>query len=223
MHQIYSVLAKSPSEFQGIMLWAACCTAFIGFLQVGEMTVPSRDAYDSSVHLSLDDVALDSRTALTIIWLTIKQSKTDPFWKGAKLCLGQTESVVCPIKALLSYQATRGSAPGPLFISEGRAPLTRAQFKSLLSATLKRAGLDDSKYNTHSFWIGATTSAKAVGISDVHIQLLEWWRSSAYQLHQDTHSCPHNAAKAAGVHLQNHTRVQFHLILKQRNWYTHLI
>ena len=69
------------------------------------MTVPNLDAYDSSIHLSLGDVPLDSRTAPTIIWLTIKQSKTDPFHKEAKLCLGQTEPVVCPIKGLLSYLA----------------------------------------------------------------------------------------------------------------------
>lgn len=145
------------------------------------MTVPSQDTYDSSVHLSLKDVALDCRTTPTIIWLTIKQSKTDPFRKGARLCLGRTESVVCPVKALLPYLAIRGSAPGSLFISEGGAPLTRLQFKTLLSTTLKRAGLDDSQYNTHSFRIGAATSAKAVGISDMHIQLLGRWRSSAYQ------------------------------------------
>ena len=124
---------------------------------------------------------MDSRTAPTIIWLMIKQSKIDPFRKGAKLCLGQTESVVCPIKALLSYLTIQKNAPNPLLISESGASLTRAQFKTLLSATLKKAGLDDSKYNTHSFWIRAATFAKAVGISDVHIQLLGWWKSSAFQ------------------------------------------
>ena len=181
MHQIHTVLFKSPYEFQEVMLWAACCTAFFGFLRVGEMTAPNLDEYDSSVHLSLKDVALDSRTAPTIIWLTIKQSKTDPFRKGAKICLGKTDLVVCPVKALLPYLAIRGSTPGSLFISENGLPLTRAQFKTLLSTTLKRAGLDDSKYNTHSFRIGAATSAKAAGISDMHIQLLGRWRSSAYQ------------------------------------------
>ena len=48
----------------------------------------------------------------------------------------------------------------------------RAQFKTLLSTTLKKAGLDESKYNFHGFRIGAATSAKAAGISDMHIQLL---------------------------------------------------
>ena len=145
------------------------------------MTIPSQDAYDSSRHLSLEDVALDCRTNSTIIWLTIKQSKTNPFRKGAKLCLGRTTSVVCPIRALLPYLASRGSTPGPLFISESGEPLTRTRFKTLLFITLKKAGLDDSKCNTHSFRIGAATSAKAAGISDMHIQLLGRWRSSAYQ------------------------------------------
>ena len=163
------------------MLWAACCTAFFGFLRVGEMTVPSQDAYNNSVHLSLGDIALDSRTSPTIIWLTIKQSKIDPFRKRIKLCLGLTDSVVCPVKALLPYLAIRGSALGALFLSECNAPLTRAQFKTLLSTTLKKAGLDDSQYNTHSFRIGAAISAKAAGISDTYIQLLGRRKSTAFQ------------------------------------------
>lgn len=34
------------------------------------------------------------------------------------------------------------------------------------SSTLKKVGLDDSKYNAQSFWVEATTTAKAVGIAD---------------------------------------------------------
>ena len=179
--KIYSVLSKTPTAYQEIMLWATCCTAFFGFLRVGEMTVPNLDSYDSTIHLSLGDIALDSGTSPTIIWLTIKQSKTDPFRKGAKLCLGITDSVVCPVKALLPYLAIRGTAPSPLFLSERNTPLTQAQFKTLLSSTLKKVGLDDSQYNTHSFRIGAATSAKAAGISDTYIQLLGRWKSTAFQ------------------------------------------
>ena len=181
MHQIYAVLARAPVEYQNIMLWAACCTAFFGFLRVGEMTIPNQNAYDSNVHLSLQDVALDSRITPSIVWITIKQSKTDPFRRGVKLCLGRTDSVVCPVKALLNYLAIRGSSPGCLFILKDQTPLTRDRFKTFLSSTLRTAGLDDSNYNTHSFRIGAATTAKVVGIADVHIQLLGRWRSSAYQ------------------------------------------
>lgn len=58
MHQIHSILSRFPTEFEIIMLWAACHTVFFGFLRVREITVPSSDAYNSSVHLPLKDVAL---------------------------------------------------------------------------------------------------------------------------------------------------------------------
>ena len=151
MHQIYSVLARPLAEYQNLMLWAACCTAFFGFLRIGEMTISDQNAYDSSVHLSIQDIALDSRSAPAIVWLTIKQSKTDLFRKGVRLCLGRTNSVVYPVKAMVTYLAIRGSTPGCLFMSKDQTPLTRAQFKTLLSSTLRSAGLDDASYNTHSF------------------------------------------------------------------------
>ena len=67
------------------MLWAVCCIAFIGFLRIGEMVVPSNSAYDPSVHLSLTDIAVDNLERHTVLRLTIKQSKTDLFWKGVDL------------------------------------------------------------------------------------------------------------------------------------------
>jgi len=108
MRSIYSALSKNPNQYQEIMLWAACCTAFFGFLRVGEMTVPTQKAFNGTIHLSLQDVALDSRSTPTIVWLTIKQSKTNPFRKRARLCLGLTDSIVCPVKSLLPYLALKG-------------------------------------------------------------------------------------------------------------------
>ena len=58
------------------MLWAACCLGFFGFLRMGEMTVPSQEAYDPAVHLNKEDVAVDDPAAPSVIRITIKQSKT---------------------------------------------------------------------------------------------------------------------------------------------------
>jgi len=125
MHQIYGALSRSPNEYQPIMLWTACCTAFFRFLRVGEMTVPNQESFDDSVHLSWRDIAADSRSNPTTIWLTIKQSKTDPFRAG----LTHTESIVCPVKALLPYLAVRRSSPEPLFTFSDHTYLTRSWFK----------------------------------------------------------------------------------------------
>ena len=95
---------------------AACCTAFLGLLHCSKFTVPLINDYDPTVHLSLQDIATDSHTALTVIRLTIKQSKTDPFHKGIQLFLGKTDHNVCSIAAVLPYLALRNSKPGPLFI-----------------------------------------------------------------------------------------------------------
>ena len=61
------------------MLWAACCIAFFGFLRIGEMVVPSKDTYDPNVHLNLSDVSVDNPERPTMLRISIKQSKTDPF------------------------------------------------------------------------------------------------------------------------------------------------
>ena len=43
---------KESQDPNCIMLWAACCTCFFGFLRSGKITVPSMAEYDADYHLS---------------------------------------------------------------------------------------------------------------------------------------------------------------------------
>ena len=100
------------SQPDKIMLWAACCTCFFGFLKSGEVTVPSQKDYDSEAHLSEGDVALDSLSSPTVVRVHIKTSKTDPF---RIVFLGITGNELCPVSAMSAYLAIRGRSPGPFF------------------------------------------------------------------------------------------------------------
>ena len=79
--RLREVLGSKTTDPTNIILWAACCTAFFGFLRSGEITTPSLREYDASVHLSFGDVALDSTHNPTVAQVRIKASKTDPFRK----------------------------------------------------------------------------------------------------------------------------------------------
>ena len=93
------------------MFWAAFCTAWFGFLRVSEFTsLPS--GFDPAVHLSLNDVAVDSS-----VFLTIKAFKTDPFCKGVQLYIPRTDRLLSPVSSLSYFLHRRGNLPGPLFIS----------------------------------------------------------------------------------------------------------
>ena len=95
------------------MMLVACCLAFFGFLCSSEFTIPVQSSYDSEVHLSVKDVAVDNKAKPGMLKVNIKQSKTDPFRQGVTLCLGKSNSQLCPVDALLPYLVVRGNREGP--------------------------------------------------------------------------------------------------------------
>ena len=70
---------------------------------MGELTVPSDSSYDSSVHLSFGDVAVDDPSAPSILSIHLKASKTDRFRKGVDVFVGRTEQELCPVSAVLAF------------------------------------------------------------------------------------------------------------------------
>ena len=171
---------RAPPQPDCVMLWAAACVGFFGFLRAGEFTVPTVQSYDPEVHLSLRDLAVDSHTAPSIVRLRIKQSKTDPLRQVVDIFLGVTNTSICPVQALIQYIAVRNPSPGPLFVFQAGTPLTWSSLVSHLQAALQMAGVVPSAYTGHSFCIGAATAAAKHGVEDSLIQTLGHWKSAAY-------------------------------------------
>ena len=155
------------------MTWVACCLTSFGLLRVSEFTTSSSDCFNSSTDLLLSDVALDNCVSPTTIQTTLKQSKSDHFRTGTIICLGKTTHAVCPVDALVQYLAIRGGTPGSLFLLPNNQSLTTALFRLALNkAFIQELHMDHHQFNTHSFRIGADTSAKHMGMRDLHLKAL---------------------------------------------------
>lgn len=180
LRQIKAAWECKSSDPDYVMLWAACCLAFFGFLRAGEFTVPSDGGYDASSHLSWGDLAVDNPASPGVLSVRLKASKTDPFRKGITLFIGKVPSDLCPVSSMLAYLLMRGRQAGPLFIFKDGRPLTRQRFVQAVRDALQAAGVQADRYAGHSFRIGAATTAAARGIEDSVIRTLGRWKSLAY-------------------------------------------
>ena len=171
------VLMQKPRDFDNIMLWAACCLVFFAFLRAGEFTIQAGERFDPSTHLTPQDIEVDDLANPSMLKIRIKMSKTDQWREGVDLFVGKTENELCPVATILAFQVMRGQDDTPLFKTKEGAPLSRQMLVKLVKDTVSKAGIDCSRYNGHSFRIGAATTALAKGIPESTIQTLGRWKA----------------------------------------------
>ena len=73
------VWQSGPNQADAAMLWAAGTMCFFGFLRSGKVVVPSDTSYDPTIHLSYEDVRVDSVAQPCYIEVQMKVSKLNPF------------------------------------------------------------------------------------------------------------------------------------------------
>ena len=73
-----------------VMLWAACCLGFFGFLRAGEFMVNL--TFDPSIHLTVQDLQEDVEVNPSSLCMCIKSSKNDLFPQGCFIYLGRALS-----------------------------------------------------------------------------------------------------------------------------------
>ena len=186
------------------MLWAAFTTAFYGFLRAGESCARAVAHFDPDSTLLHSDLTLNS----TYIRLHNKASKTDPFRQGQTVTIGATNTSTCPLRALNNYlellQSTPSRPSSPLFVFKDRAYLTRSKLTTTLRNLLLAAGLNPNHYASHSFRIGAATSAAAAGLLDWQIQAMGRWSSNCNTRYIHTpHSTIDHASQQLAAHAED--------------------
>ena len=68
-----------------------------------------------------------------------------------------------------------------LFSFMDGSSISRQFFSDQLKLSLTWANLDNHKYKSHSFWIGAATTAAMLGITEDKIQSMGMWNSNAFK------------------------------------------
>lgn len=175
--------------YTDLLMKAACCLAYFGFLRCGEFTTYSRH-FNVECDLCLGDVTLDLKTDTGVCYLRLKASKTDPFRQGYVIPYFVMQSAICPVKILVNYLEARRKINmhlnAPLFLFPDGTHLTRSLFLDMLGTVCLQAGINPSGYQGHSFRIGAATDCAKQNIPDHLIQVLGRWRSSCYKTYVRT-------------------------------------
>ncbi|XP_078369095.1 uncharacterized protein LOC144653055 [Oculina patagonica] len=164
------------------MLWAAFTLAFFAFLRSSEFTC--NGPFNPEVHLTSQDITfLPDIHSPTHMLVRIKQSKTDPFRQGCTLTVAKSTSPICSVMALKDYiLQAQPPASQPLFtFSLSGSSLTRTSLTRELRTILHHCGFRSNNYYSHSFRIGAATSAASAGIPSWLIKVLGRWSSDCYE------------------------------------------
>ena len=174
-HIKQNIRVSNLSPKDQLMLWSACTTAFFGFLRASEFCSSSRESYNPSSTLLVKDVSIYPN----VLVVNIKMSKTDQSREGHQIRLAPSGSSVCPYRALSKHLRNCTAPNNPLFMFENKFFLTRQVFSDQIKQFLP-ASCDASCFSSHSFRIGAATSAASANSPDWLIKTLGRWSSSCY-------------------------------------------
>ncbi|KAE8577600.1 hypothetical protein XENTR_v10022970 [Xenopus tropicalis] len=87
--------------------------------------------------------------------INIRVSKTDAVGKGCIIWLGHfVDSLLCPVRNFQTFCNIRPESDGPFFMHRIGEYLSRFQFNKVFSMCLKKLGIPDKNYRSHSFRIG---------------------------------------------------------------------
>ena len=162
------------SSYETQLYTAVFCAAFFGFFRVSEL-VQSKPGQEG---IALRDVTIQKDKLVTF---TLRHSKGDRAQLGVSIKLSAIpQHPLCPVRAMENYLGVRPQGAASAFVHFDHSNLTRFQFQAVLKKALDHSGHDASNYSSHSFRIGAATTAAANGISQEVIQSLGRWGSNAF-------------------------------------------
>ncbi|XP_075048207.1 uncharacterized protein LOC142108453 [Mixophyes fleayi] len=172
---IGNLILVAVDDYERLLFSTAFSMAFFGAFRVSELVARSRGHQESGLRA---DYVIFCEGAVSCKLL---RSKTDQCGRGSWVQLHkQSNRNICPVTLVSQLMNRRPRACSFLCHYDGM-PLTKYQFGAILKQTLQSLNLDSAMYGTHSFRIGAATSAAMAGSSTEAIKAIGRWKSTAYK------------------------------------------
>ncbi len=179
----YSILCNFPfslsnvcrSGYERLLFIAAFTLAIFGFCRVSELVF---NADFPQKTLMLSDISFVGQC----IHVNLRFSKTDQRGNGVTLILTSAKnSLICPVNALRSFIDIRPKCTEYLFCHASGDPLTRYQFSAVLKKAIRFLNLDDERFLTHSFRLGAASQCFLNNVNVKKIKEMGRWKSDSYK------------------------------------------
>ncbi|XP_071086522.1 uncharacterized protein, partial [Haliotis cracherodii] len=168
------------SVYETSLFTAAYLLAFFGFFRISELVAGSAKDFSHKACLLSDiHVAAD----ISHITICLRSSKTDQGGRGVQIQITAIlHSRLCPVRAMQQFLSIRPPVHGHVFVHFDGRPLNRFQFQSMLRKALSFSlpHLNLHLFSSHSFRIGAATTAAINGVSSKQIQKYGRWKSNCY-------------------------------------------
>ena len=169
------------SQFEALLFKAVFTCMFFGFLRIGEVAADAKNKVQESV-LRRTDIGLHEENGKRVVVINFRVSKNNQFGRLQTVILSaQSDVTVCPVLSIENFLGLAGNSTW-LFSHYDLSPLTKYQLTHVLKRTVQFCNFDNPHlYQSHSFRIGAATSAKERGAMDEEIQALGRWSSGAFR------------------------------------------
>ena len=168
----------TKSVFDSQMFRSACSLAFSAFLRVSEFTCSSAACHHKKCLMFSSIEVTDSKLSVLL-----SRSKSNQFGPGQRLLISRSSSGICPVREFKKYSRLRRmSMPvsRPAYVLSDGSYLTPSTFNRVVKSCLQ--GMPEAhRYSSHSFRIGAASTARVQGVPLDAIQDAGRWKSDAFR------------------------------------------
>ena len=120
LRQIRALWSTRAPEFDIVMLWAACCTAFFGFFRMGEIMSATTKGQQHDRGVMVDDVAVDNPHKLSHYGENpFEVLQYGPIQEGGRHLYGKDRRRFVPGVGTISVSGHQGQCTRPAVSAEG--------------------------------------------------------------------------------------------------------